>query len=437
MPGAADNEASARRHVLLDITRLMGRGLRSSPTGIDRVEFAYLDHLLARPDIELGLVEAGDFGLRLLPRDIGQDLRDRTAANWGVADSTASPAYARTLTFLGLPADAPARGPGRRDAVTGAAAWVKRAAGQVVGTLSNIPGHIGGAVYINVAHSNLTAPALPRWLQRSGVRPVFLIHDLIPITHPEYCRPGHADLHRRRMATVAAHAELVITNSAYTRDVFEAHVTASGLRMPRTEVALLGIEDQFQARAGALAVPQPDTPYFVVLGTIEPRKNHLLLLPLWRDMVERMGEAAPKLVLIGRRGWENENIADYLDRCPALSAHVHEAGGLTDAEVAALMRGAAAVLVPSFVEGFSLPLVEAEALGAPVIASDIAVHREVAGPAARLLSPLDGLGWMRAIEGLARGDRGARLDIEPGVPEAMTWPAHFRVLDRYLSQTRN
>ncbi|WP_439530924.1 glycosyltransferase family 4 protein [Pannonibacter sp.] len=436
MPGAAETGAGLGQPVLLDITRLMGRGLRASPTGIDRVEFAYLDHLLARTDIDLGFVEAGDFGLRLLPRSAGLDLRDRTAANWGVTETGPSAAYGRTLRFLGLDAPEATLTEGRRDAVTGAAAWVKRAAGQVAGTLSNNPGRITGGIYINVAHANLTAPALPRWLERSGVRPVFLIHDLIPITHPEYCRPGHDDLHRRRMATVAAHADLVITNSTYTRDVFLAHVAEAGLRSPRTEVALLGIEGQFQSPVGALAEPQPDKPYFVVLGTIEPRKNHLLLLPLWRDMVERLGEAAPRLVLVGRRGWENENIVDYLDRCPALAAYVHEAGGLTDAEVAALMKGAAAVLVPSYVEGFSLPLVEAEALGAPVIASDIAVHREVAGPAARLLSPLDGLGWMRAIEGLARGDRGARLDIEPGVPETMTWPAHFRVLDRYLTQTQ-
>ncbi|NBN62709.1 glycosyltransferase family 4 protein [Pannonibacter tanglangensis] len=434
MPGAGEATHRPATRVLLDITRLMGRGLRASPTGIDRVEFAYLDHLIGRHDIALEFVEAGDFGLRLLPREVGLTLRDRTAANWGVAETGVSAAYGRTLRFLGLEAPPPTAAGARSDAVAGASAWLRRAAGQLAGSLSNRPEGIAGAIYINVAHSNLTAPALPRWLQRSGVRPVFLIHDLIPITHPEYCRPGHAELHRRRMATVATHADLVITNSAYTRDVFLAHVAEAGLRKPRTEVALLGIEAQFQTGRGSLPAPAPTVPYFVVLGTIEPRKNHLLLLPLWRDMVERLGPDAPRLVLVGRRGWENENVVDYLDRCPALRAHVHEAGGLTDAEVAALMRGAAAVLVPSFVEGFSLPLVEAEALGADVIASDIAVHREVAGAGARLLSPLDGLGWLRAIEGLARGDRGARLPVEPGVPEAMTWPAHFRVLDRFLTR---
>ncbi|WP_163778702.1 glycosyltransferase family 4 protein, partial [Proteus mirabilis] len=73
----------------------------------------------------------------------------------------------------------------------------------------------------------------------------------------------------------------------------------------------------------------PDRPTFVACGTIEPRKNHLLLLHLWRALAERLGAATPRLVLVGRRGWEAENIVDMLERCPAIREHVVEVSGLS------------------------------------------------------------------------------------------------------------
>ena len=60
-------------------------------------------------------------------------------------------------------------------------------------------------------------------------------------------------------------------------------------------------------------------PYFIMCGTLEPRENHLLILHVWRDLITQFGRAAPKLLLIGERGWENEHIIDLLDRCPRCS----------------------------------------------------------------------------------------------------------------------
>ena len=153
----------------------------------------------------------------------------------------------------------------------------------------------------------------------------------------------------------------------------------------------------------------PQVPYFVILSTIEPRKNHLLLLQLWQRLVESMGDAAPRLVVIGRRGWENEVVFRLLDRMGGASGgsggsgrsgrsgHVAECAGFDDAALSSLLRGARALLSPSFAEGYGLPVAEALALGTPVIASDIAAHREVAAGRAELLDPLDGAAWQRAI----------------------------------------
>src|SRR5262249_22987080 len=147
-------------------------------------------------------------------------------------------------------------------------------------------------------------------------------------------------------------------------------------------------------------------PYFVCVGTIEARKNHLLLLNLWRRLATEFGVQAPLLVLVGQRGWEIENVVDLLERCPALRGIVIEHNAMSDAELVPLFRGACAVLQPSFAEGFGFPLIEALALGVPALCSDIPALRETGGSVPEFLDPLDGPGWRAAV-----------LDyIEPGSP---------------------
>ena len=139
-----------------------------------------------------------------------------------------------------------------------------------------------------------------------------------------------------------------------------------------------------------------------------------------------MGDQAPRLVLIGRYGWENEAVLDHLQRSPNLQGLVHQVENLPDTALADLMSGAQAVLAPSSVEGFDLPAVEACALGVPLIASDIPAHRELV-PQATLLDPLDGLGWLKVLEAATR-----RRPEAPAY-NAPTWQAHFRrIEDRLL-----
>ena len=131
--------------------------------------------------------------------------------------------------------------------------------------------------------------------------------------------------------------------------------------------------------------------------TIEPKKNHLLVLHVWRRLVAELGDTAPKLVLVGARGWENEHIVDMLERCPSIQRHVVEVSGLETPALRRLLSGARAALMPTFAEGYGLPLVEALAAGTPVIASDIPVFSEVGGDFIVRLDPTDGPAWQRTI----------------------------------------
>lgn len=308
----------------------------------------------------------------------------------------------------------------------------------VLTNLFRFSGKRPGWFYLNVGHTGLDRPGHATWIRHMGVRPIYFVHDLIPLTHPEYCRPGEPEKHLLRMQSMLDHGAGVIANSADTINELTVFAKARrGVAMPQAMVAPLGVtgkgtQSTAQSRDSAI----PERPYFVMLGTIEGRKNHLLILNVWAELARRLGPACPQLVVIGQRGWECEQVVDMLERCKAIHGHVIELPRCDDIHLRSLMAGAQALLFPSFVEGYGLPLVEALADGTPVIASDLGVFRELAADIPDYLSPVDGLGWMRAIEDYAREDspmRAAQMARMSGW-SAPTWEDHFARVDAFLEE---
>lgn len=379
------------RDVLLDVTRLVWRVWAGRlPTGIDRVCLAYLQHYAPRA---LAVIQRGPLRLVLDPAT-----SDRLFA----------------LLRRG--------GPGFR--------W-RLAALLVAAVLRGRPRRsLRGLLYLNIGHTGLNSPGLADWLGRRGWRPVFLVHDLIPLSHPEFCRAGEAERHGLRIKAVLASAAGVIANSAATRDELTAFARRSGLPAPPTMVAWLGAEPQ----VAPAPAPPAGRPYFVMIGTIEARKNHLLSLRVWERLARDLGPAAPELVLVGQRGWEADEVFALLDHSPQLRGHVRELGRCDDATMLAWLGGARALLMPSFIEGFGIPVIEALQRGVPVIASDLPVFREIAGEIPLYLDPHDDAGWEAAIRAYC-GDAPDRVRQLALLPQfrAPTWADHFAKVDAWLS----
>ncbi|HLY87553.1 MAG TPA: glycosyltransferase family 1 protein, partial [Acetobacteraceae bacterium] len=253
----------------------------------------------------------------------------------------------------------------------------------------------GGGVYVQASPHHLTRPTLVRRiLEREGARFLCLVHDLIPIEYPEYARPNGAALHRKRIETVTALANGVIVNSTATGESLKPWLEKAGRKVDM-RVALLGTHEIPLPTAPK---EEPARPYFVCIGTIEARKNHLLLLNLWRHMAETQApDTIPHLIIVGRRGWENEQVVDMLERCAALQGHVEELNGCSDQRMHELLRGARALLLPSFAEGYGMPVAEALSVGTPVLCSDLPALREAGGVVPDFLDPLDGPGWKAHI----------------------------------------
>lgn len=293
-----------------------------------------------------------------------------------------------------------------------------------------------GSIYLNVGHTGLDKPGHAEWVRRSGVNAFYFVHDLIPLTHPEYCRAGEPEKHRRRVEALLDLASGIIVNSRETLHELAAFAGDRYRRtLERSLVAPLGVGEGSVVASNSPPIAL-DCPWFVVIGTIEARKNHLLLLHAWAAMARRLGERCPKLVVIGQRGWECEQVVDLLERSEAIRGHVIELHRCDDVTLGAYVRGARALLFPSFVEGYGLPLVEALAEGTPVIASDLEVFRELAGDIPEYYDPIDGLGWSRAIEEFAAEEspmREAQIRRMRGWL-APSWKSHFEMVDRWLAE---
>jgi glycosyltransferase involved in cell wall biosynthesis len=436
--------AAAMSTRFLDITRLCKRANSSGPSGIDRVDLAYTQWLRTYGPLEY-LVN-GLAGFSVIDSRLGDVFADKLGAIWkGEKDEFPAKQIrpfqdtAQKLRVVGK-WQARRRGLGEILSVDCLLDLCKKpecldlldasAGARSYRVATSWRGGRKRGVFFGISHSMLGRSAyLQALAANSELKRVFFIHDTIPCDYPEYCREHEGAKHLLRLRNSFRYGTHLIANSEYTARRVEQWRLHLGCPERPVKVIPIGVDEGVIQHAKYPAAPfPPRRPYFVVLGTIEPRKNHALLVHIWREFVENLPpEQVPELLLVGRRGWDNETVFRQLDRCESLRGHVREMNGVLDDELWPLLKGSRAVLFPSFAEGWGMPVVEALTLGVPVIGSDIPPFREAGKGVPDLLSPIDGMAWYRAILDYIpdhSGPRMAQLDrLESYSPP--TWDRHF------------
>lgn len=232
---------------------------------------------------------------------------------------------------------------------------------------------------------------LPRRFAFARGRQVSTIHDLGVRKVPWTLQAETLDALTARLERTARRSRLLISVSGAVRDeiVDLGLATADKVRVVHHGPGQL-------ARVAPAGPPAGVPRHFALhVGTLEPRKNVLVLLDAWVRLRASHPEA-PDLVLCGKYGWRSEEIAARVRSAEAEGWAVHP-GYVSEEELAALYRRAALVVFPSLYEGFGLPAVEAQHAGTPLVCSDIPVLREVAGDGALFVAPEDPSALARAV----------------------------------------
>ncbi|MEJ0052102.1 MAG: glycosyltransferase family 1 protein [Methylovirgula sp.] len=421
--------------VTYDVTRLAARFLKSTPNGIDRVDLAYARYFTRLPEAS-GLMMTL-FGPRAITALDARKLVAEISCHWRedreVRNGDIS--YKSVVQWLrGMPtADSgSAVGIGRRNGVLRAPARLARRFVSPSGRdpIRSVPEK---AIYLNVSQFPIWITSYLAWLKRRpDIKPVFFIHDLLPIETPEYFREGEYQRHQLRLQNIATFGAAAIVATEAVRVSLDRHLAKLGRNLPIL-VAPIPASRVFSRRSAR----DPDlanAKYFVACGTLEPRKNHLLLLQVWQELIHRWGAAAPKLILVGADGWKNERVADLLQHSEIIRGHVRHVAGLSTAGLKRLFDGAVALLMPSFAEGYGLPVVEALTANVPVVASDIPVFREIGRGRVKLISPHAGDEWRATIESYMSAHHiGGSHGIAGGDAVGATWQEYFATIENFLA----
>ncbi len=228
---------------------------------------------------------------------------------------------------------------------------------------------------------------LAEQLKRDGVGIVSVIYDLIPLTHPQFCDAGLVRVFNDWFDWIAKTADGYVAISATIRDQVRDEMLR---RVGPNQVAQrwfdyfhLGSEldlcdDSTPVEPALTQMFKSKDPVFLMVSTIEPRKNHSYLLDAF-EIAWANGSRA-RLCIAGRIGWKCDALIERIRKHPELNKRLFMFNDLSDRSLEHAYSNATSLVFPSYVEGFGLPLVEAMQRGLPAMGSDIPVFREIGGP---------------------------------------------------------
>jgi glycosyltransferase involved in cell wall biosynthesis len=232
------------------------------------------------------------------------------------------------------------------------------------------------------------------------VRIAVLIYDIIPVANPQWVETALQRRFGQWFDGVLANADLLLTISEHARGTLLRLAAERRIALPPVQVLHLG--SGFPALAAAdtsAADPRLPEPFVLYVSTIEARKNHALLLRIWRQLLTNHRVAAvPSVAFVGRRGWLVDDVMAELSREGPLRDKVAIVSGLSDAEVAAAYRRCLFTVFPSLMEGWGLPVAESLEQGRLCVASNRGAIPEVGGDLVDYFDPENDAEALAAVE---------------------------------------
>ncbi len=216
--------------------------------------------------------------------------------------------------------------------------------------------------------------------RRYGIKFSILVHDLIPIKYQSFVEPHHAVQYRNWLQDAIPVADIVFTNSKYSRAALIEWAAELGWRLPRVEVVEPGSGFGDRLTAANQTMTSLPARYVLFVSTVEIRKNHRLLVRVWQRLLERHGaDRVPTLVFAGQIGWLVDDLLADLKASEYLNGKIMLVRGLSDAQLQQAYRSCLFTVFPSLCEGWGLPIAESLAYGKFCVASNRTSIPEVGG----------------------------------------------------------
>lgn len=233
----------------------------------------------------------------------------------------------------------------------------------------------------SVWNAHIRRSAILPELKKQGVKIAVYVYDIIPITYPQYCHENTTFFFMNYLGAFLQYADIIIVSAESTLRQINKLTERLGLKRKKIYVSWLGADFTAKSNQGEYVEKEVKNivkqgRYILCIGTIEPRKNHKLLLDAYDEKLADMGI---NMVFAGKIGWNVEELHQRILKHPKYGKGLYHLKGLNDASIDYLYRNAYVVAFPTFEEGFGLPVIESIQRKSLLVASDIPVLREVGG----------------------------------------------------------
>ena len=238
------------------------------------------------------------------------------------------------------------------------------------------------------------------------------VHDCIPLARPDLFRKYLVEDFRRKMGLAVAQADVVLTNSEYSKqDIlkFFGNELGEGKEVQVVKLAheflacgnpVAAVEPSEVPRLGKLPKALAQRPFVMMVGTLEERKNTQLALKLWRRLQKRHNGAAPVLVLVGSYGWHKLGLLAAVIAGRFFSRSIYHLQNCDDETLSELYRRCQFTIYLSKYEGWGLPVGESMWMGKPVLCSNMTSLPEAGQDLVDYVDPEDSVATFAALERL-------------------------------------